>query len=215
MGQTKYGSNLQAKWLKSVSVAEEGPHRGWNVHLFTTINGFSSKGIFYRTRNLHNTIITPDDLIFSETFVGSVVSTTLRVFFLLSSREMWHSISTFCPNLYQKIGTTPALVGVKSICCDIISEWFFRVLSLLLTFVPVFRSGNQTQISNCPPISLLSNFSKNFESLLYAHIYETGTGLSEKQHAFVKRRSLCLWGSWRGWAVWCYLHRLVKSIWWS
>lgn len=56
--------------------------------------------------------------------------------------------------------------------------------------VPVFKSGNRSDISNYRPISLINNFSKGLEIIIYNrlnnHLKNT---LSLNQHGFVKGRS--------------------------
>ena len=55
---------------------------------------------------------------------------------------------------------------------------------------PVFKKGDKTLISNYRPITIISNFSKVFEHLLYQRVYAFfETKLVEHQHGFVAGRS--------------------------
>lgn len=56
--------------------------------------------------------------------------------------------------------------------------------------VPVFKSGDRSEINNYRPISILSNFSKIFEIVLYDRIYPAVRNLiAFSQHGFMSRRS--------------------------
>lgn len=55
---------------------------------------------------------------------------------------------------------------------------------------PIFKSGDKHNISNYRPISILSNFAKLLEIILYSKIYPTVRNtLSCNQHGFLDRRS--------------------------
>ncbi|XP_063921244.1 uncharacterized protein LOC135136047 [Zophobas morio] len=55
---------------------------------------------------------------------------------------------------------------------------------------PIFKKGSQSKIVNYRPISLLCNFAKVFESILFKDIYaSTKTNLSQFQHGFMEKRS--------------------------
>ena len=55
---------------------------------------------------------------------------------------------------------------------------------------PVFKSGNIADIKNYRPISLLCNFAKTFETVLYKYIYSSVSPyISPYQHGFVQKRS--------------------------
>nr|CAI5828984.1 unnamed protein product [Callosobruchus analis] len=56
---------------------------------------------------------------------------------------------------------------------------------------PIFKNkGDKSDISNYRPITIISNFSKLFESLLYTEIFpQVRNSLSMQQHGFVKGRS--------------------------
>lgn len=55
---------------------------------------------------------------------------------------------------------------------------------------PVFKKGNNANIDNYRPVSVISAFAKVFEILLVNHIsYNTAPFLSTAQHGFIERRS--------------------------
>ena len=55
---------------------------------------------------------------------------------------------------------------------------------------PSFKKGNLADVSNYRPISLLNNFAKIFESILYKYIYrEVKRYISPYQHGFMEKRS--------------------------
>ena len=55
---------------------------------------------------------------------------------------------------------------------------------------PVYKSGDVTEIKNYRPISLLCNFAKIFETILYKHIYSrVSPFINSCQHGFVQKRS--------------------------
>lgn len=56
--------------------------------------------------------------------------------------------------------------------------------------IPVFKKGDRSDIKNYRPISVLSNFSKIFEHILYTRIYSSiKSALSVHQHGFMSGRS--------------------------
>mgnify|MGYP005981135949 FL=1 len=55
---------------------------------------------------------------------------------------------------------------------------------------PVFKSGSKSEVNHYRPISIINNFAKAFESLLYKPIsFHMVHQLSSKQHGFVKGKS--------------------------
>ena len=55
---------------------------------------------------------------------------------------------------------------------------------------PILKKGDKTNIGNYRPISLLCNFSKIFETIVYKHIYSgVKMYISPLQHGFIDRRS--------------------------
>lgn len=66
---------------------------------------------------------------------------------------------------------------------------FFPTKWKLSRVCPVFKTGDLSDISNYRPISLASNFSKIFESVLYKHLSSATNYLSNQQHGFINRRS--------------------------
>lgn len=55
---------------------------------------------------------------------------------------------------------------------------------------PVFKQGKKCDISNYRPISIICNFCKVFESLLFDRIYShVSNAISPAQHGFMKKRS--------------------------
>jgi hypothetical protein len=60
----------------------------------------------------------------------------------------------------------------------------------LSSISPIFKKGNRTQVKNYRPISLICNFSKVFESILYDTLFASVRNtISEFQHGFVSGRS--------------------------
>ena len=60
----------------------------------------------------------------------------------------------------------------------------------LARICPVLKSGESSNIRNYRPISILSNFAKIFESVIYSSIYPCVKNLlSVKQHGFIRGRS--------------------------
>lgn len=55
---------------------------------------------------------------------------------------------------------------------------------------PVLKNGSSNNIQNYRPISIINNFAKIFESVLYARIYPlVANSISADQHGFMERRS--------------------------
>jgi hypothetical protein len=66
----------------------------------------------------------------------------------------------------------------------------FPSLWKISKIIPVFKNGDRSIIDNYRPISILSNFSKIFEIVLYSYIYPYITNfISPQQHGFLKKRS--------------------------
>jgi hypothetical protein len=66
----------------------------------------------------------------------------------------------------------------------------FPFLWKISKIIPVFKNGDRSIIDNYRPISILSNFSKIFEIVLYSYIYPYITNfISPQQHGFLKKRS--------------------------
>ncbi|KYB24594.1 hypothetical protein TcasGA2_TC030943 [Tribolium castaneum] len=87
-------------------------------------------------------------------------------------------------------------------CAFVFSAPLFRIFNLILessTFpsvwkvthiCPVLKKGDPNKIENYRPISILCNFSKIFESILYSYIYKSVKNLiSPHQHGFMENRS--------------------------
>ncbi|XP_045471792.1 uncharacterized protein LOC123678693 [Harmonia axyridis] len=56
--------------------------------------------------------------------------------------------------------------------------------------VPIFKKGNNAHVHNYRPISILSNFAKVYEEVLYRDIYfSVHSYLSTQQHGFIRGRS--------------------------
>lgn len=56
--------------------------------------------------------------------------------------------------------------------------------------IPIYKSGDKSICDNYRPISILSTFSKLFESIIYDSIYaHVKNKLSDSQHGFIKNRS--------------------------
>jgi hypothetical protein len=66
----------------------------------------------------------------------------------------------------------------------------FREIWKLSSISSIFKKGNRTQVENYRPISLICNFSKVFESILYDTLFAiVRNTISEFQHGFVSGRS--------------------------
>ena len=74
-------------------------------------------------------------------------------------------------NLILKTSTFPTVWKVAKIC-------------------PILKKGDASHIQNYRPISILSNFSKAFESILYKYIYGMVSFMIDtNQHGFMTKRS--------------------------
>lgn len=87
-------------------------------------------------------------------------------------------------------------------CCSIFAKPLAKIFNLCLCtsafpdvwklskLCPVFKKGDRANPSNYRPITIINNFGKVFESVLYARIYAFFSGqLSGCQHGFVGGRS--------------------------
>ena len=110
-----------------------------------------------------------------------------------SLRSIKDSMTSGCDNI-------PSFI-VKD-CAAIFAKPLLIIFNLLLktsTFptvwkkaciTQVLKKGNPSDVTNYRPISLLCNFSKIFESILYKHIYSSVAAfISFNQHGFMQRRS--------------------------
>ena len=73
-----------------------------------------------------------------------------------------------------------------------LSEGTYPDLLKIAEVVPIFKKGERTKMTNYRPISLLSQFNKIFEKLLYTRIYSYLTRfnlLSDHQFGFRKNCS--------------------------
>lgn len=71
-----------------------------------------------------------------------------------------------------------------------LSEGVFPDLWKIANITPIFKGGAKNDVQSYRPISLLSCFSKVFESLLYNHLFNQFHHiLSPLQHGFVRKRS--------------------------
>lgn len=104
------------------------------------------------------------------------------------------------PNMCAGLDNVPAFL-VKD-CIRVLAEPLLLIFNMCLSkstfptawkrsrICPVPKHPNSTDISDYRPISILSNFSKIFESVLYSHIYpKIKNIISFSQHGFMSKRS--------------------------
>jgi hypothetical protein len=71
-----------------------------------------------------------------------------------------------------------------------LKEGTFPTLWKTARLVPVYKSGNRSNVENYRPISILPTLSKLFERLVHNAIYPSlHNTIIPQQHGFVKRRS--------------------------
>lgn len=118
----------------------------------------------------------------------------------ISEKEIYEA----CKKCKDKMTTGPDNIPsflVKD-CASIFAVPLKYIFDLILTqkkfprmwkkarIQPVFKKGNRSEMSNYRPISILSNFSKVFESILHKYISEhTKNLISSSQHGFTVGRS--------------------------
>uniref|UniRef100_A0A1Y1KXC2 Reverse transcriptase domain-containing protein n=1 Tax=Photinus pyralis TaxID=7054 RepID=A0A1Y1KXC2_PHOPY len=113
-------------------------------------------------------------------------------------------VSTAIKNLKNGNISGPDLIPAFFIkdCAAVFAEPLTRIFNLALAtnvfpdswknanVTPVFKSGDSNDVSNYRPISILSNFAKIFENVLYVRIYSKVRRLiSIHQHGFMAHRS--------------------------
>ena len=87
-------------------------------------------------------------------------------------------------------------------CCNVLCEPLLIIFNTGITsstfpmcwrtskVCPILKSGDSSVINNYRPISILSNFAKVFEKILYTSLYShVESFISPQQHGFVNRRS--------------------------
>ena len=88
------------------------------------------------------------------------------------------------------------------VCCYAFSKPITIIINLVLkvnTFpdvwkrtrvTPIFKNGSSSSIKNYRPISIISNFAKLFEKILYSNILSNVKSyISDSQHGFLPKRS--------------------------
>lgn len=119
----------------------------------------------------------------------------------LTTDEIVLAISRLKPKLTTGYDGIPSFV-LKG-CCDIFVPVLKHLFELSLgacvfpslwkyaIVVPVFKAGDVSDRNNYRPISLLSNVSKIFESVIYARVYNfIKQKIGNAQHGFVNGRSV-------------------------
>jgi hypothetical protein len=72
--------------------------------------------------------------------------------------------------------------------------------------VPIFKRGNSTLVTNYRPITILNNFSNNFESIIHDELsFHFKFKLHPSQHGFIKSKSTAT-------NLVTYLHSITASV---
>ncbi|XP_063913193.1 uncharacterized protein LOC135129854 [Zophobas morio] len=128
-----------------------------------------------------------DDVIFTK--VNNTVSVTY-----ISEDEIIKELKRMKNSMTSGPDSIPSFL-LKD-CAHVLSKPLLHIFNIMLkssTFpniCPVLKKGDPSQVTNYRPISILCNFSKVFESILYARIYTSVKNyISEYQHGFMQGKS--------------------------
>jgi hypothetical protein len=175
----------------------------------------NSKGVPGRMSYLNNQFQDPNDIVnafadfFQQCYTASGVFTGRDVIHsdannvntpFISKSDVTSALKKLKPKLTAGPDNIPAFL-LKD-CASVLAYPLQLVFNLALktcrfpeiwklsSISPIFKKGNRTQVENYRPISLICNFSKVFESILYDTLFASVRNtISEFQHGFVSGRS--------------------------
>jgi hypothetical protein len=120
--------------------------------------------------------------------------------FKINTSDVMSAVKKLKSNRVCGPDNIPAFIVVDCITC--IVEPLCHIYNLILQttiypemwklskIIPIFKSGDKSDIKNYRQIALLSNFAKVFESVLSSILYSHVIGkISPEQHGFIKGRS--------------------------
>lgn len=112
---------------------------------------------------------------------------------LSASKKLNNKFTSGIDNIPSFLGKDCAMALAKPLVFLfnlIISSKQFPKTWKISKIIPVLKSGDPSNIANYRPISILCNFSKLFESIIYKKIYyKIKNIISINQHGFVEKRS--------------------------
>ena len=97
-----------------------------------------------------------------------------------------------CPTLLLKYASDIVSLPIATLLNVSVSQGVYPAKLKLLKIVPVFKSGDELDANNCRPISLLSNFNRIFEKLMYFRVIsfsEENGLLYQAEYGFRKSHS--------------------------
>ncbi|XP_063929874.1 uncharacterized protein LOC135142136 [Zophobas morio] len=120
--------------------------------------------------------------------------------FIVSEKMITEAARRIKPNLTMGPDNVPAFVVKECITCLItpllhifnliLKTTNFPTMWKMSKICPIFKSGCKSDIANYRPISIICNFAKLFETILYNSVYAHVTPMkNDCQHGFVKGRS--------------------------
>ena len=155
------------------------------------VNGF--RDYFYNVFIKSNPTYASNDVTGAVSFDTVSLKTVNEVELIKAFRKLR-------PNNTSGIDEIPGFV-VKD-CQNVLIEPLIYLFNLIIeteTFpriwktariCPIFKSGDKSSIDNYRPVSILNNFSKLFEFIIYDQIYyQVKKNLTPCQHGFIEKRS--------------------------
>lgn len=96
----------------------------------------------------------------------------------------------YIPSFLVKASCAALMLPLIDIFNKILKSCIFPIRWKLAKVCPIHKSGNKNDVSNYRPISILCNFSKLFEVVIYNSIFPTIRNyISTHQHGFMTNRS--------------------------
>lgn len=149
----------------------------------------------------HSVFIRPTETFcnLSSDFLSQKFSDHLNIP-LISNTDVLLSIRKLKPSMSLGPDNIPAFIvkGCSNVLAPVLCSLFNKSLKTgtfpspwkSSVIIPIFKKGTRLEVKNYRPIALLSVFSKNFEKIIYSHLYGyIDKYLSPLQHGFRRKMS--------------------------